>query len=289
MTDDATARPEGLIGDADAAMYRAKQRAGAPFELFDAGMRDRATQRLATETALHRALTRGELRLHYQPQVQLAVGATTGVEALVRWQHPERGLLAPAAFLAEAEATGLIHRLGAWVLEQACRQCVTWGGRYGMAVNLSARQVLHPDLQATVARVLRETGCDPALLCFEITETAVMDDVAAITTVLDGLHATGATLAIDDFGTGYSSLRALQQFPFDVVKIDRAFVAGLDSSKQEAAIVSAVISLAGALGLRTVAEGIETVEQLEHLRALGCETGQGFHFARPALAERLGL
>jgi diguanylate cyclase (GGDEF)-like protein len=282
----AHARPEQLVSDADAAMYRAKGRGGSPFEVFGAGMRERASERLAIETALHQALGRDELRLHFQPQVGMTTGEVNGVEALVRWQHPKRGLLLPGAFIDAAEETGLIHRLGTWVLEQACRQSVAWGGRLLMSVNLSARQVLHPDLPETVARVLRETGCDPSTLCFEVTETAVMDDVDGITVVLEDLKRLGATLAIDDFGTGYSSLRALQQFPFDVVKIDRSFVGGIASSEQEAAIVAAVISLSHALGLRTVAEGIETVEHLDCLRTLGCDTGQGFYFARPCAASQ---
>ncbi len=284
VTDVVSVGAEALVRDADAAMYRAKEGGGQPYEIFDAGMRERAVQRLSTETELHHALARDELRLHFQPQVRMATGALEGVEALVRWAHPERGLVEAEDFVSAAEETGLIHRVGAWVLEHACRQSVDWGGRLMMSVNLSARQVLHSELPATVARVLHETGCDPSTLCFEITETAVMDDVEGITVVLDDLKALGATLAIDDFGTGYSSLTALQQFPFDVVKIDRSFVAGLATSDQEAAIVAAVISLSHALGLTTVAEGIETVAHLDRLRTLGCDVGQGFYFGRPGPA-----
>lgn len=287
LTSSEGTRADGLIRDADAAMYRAKERGGALCEVFDAGMRERAVARLETETALHRALDRGELRLFFQPQMRMTTGAMTGVEALVRWEHPERGLLGPAEFIPAAEESGLIHRLGAWVLEEACRQSVAWGGRLRMAVNLSPRQLLHPDLTATVAGVLAETGCDPSTLCFEITETAVLDDVEAVTGVLNGLKALGATLAIDDFGTGYSSLKALQQFPFDVVKIDRSFVAGVATSDQEAAIVAAVISLSHALGLITVAEGIESVAHLERLRTLGCDIGQGYYFSPPCPAGRI--
>ncbi|MBA2349215.1 MAG: EAL domain-containing protein [Solirubrobacterales bacterium] len=289
VTDRPTARPESLVRDADAAMYRAKERGGALYEVFDTGMHRRAVRRLATETALHRALDREELRLHFQPQLEMASGRMTGVEALVRWQHPERGLVGPGEFIAAAEETGLIHRLGEWVMEEACRQTVAWQGRLTMSINLSPRQVLHPELVRSVGRIVRESGVDPRRLCFEITETAVLDDVDAATAVLEQLKALGASLAIDDFGTGYSSLKALQQFPFDVVKIDRSFVAGMAGSTQEAAIVAAVISLSQALGLRTVAEGIETVGHLEGLRTLGCDLGQGFYFGRPTPARYVVL
>ncbi len=289
VTDRASARPDSLVRDADAAMYRAKERGGSLYEVFDTGMRRRAVRRLATETALHRALDHDELLLFYQPQHDMRSGAVTGVEALVRWQHPERGLVAPAEFIPAAEETGLIHRLGAWVIREACRQSVAWDGRLTMSINLSPRQVLHPDLVRSVARLVHDSGADPTRLCFEITETAVLDDVDAATAVLEELKGLGATLAIDDFGTGYSSLKALQQFPFDVVKIDRSFVAGMATSTQEAAIVAAIISLAQALGLKTVAEGIETIGHLEGLRRLGCDLGQGYYFARPTRGARIVL
>ena len=275
------ARPEALVRDADAAMYRAKEHGGGTFEVFDDAMRARAVRRLETEGALHRALERRELVLHYQPQVRLATGALAGAEALVRWNHPERGLLAPGEFIGAAEDTGLIHELGAWVLEEACRALAATSGSTTMSVNLSPRQCLHPDLLPTVAEILRRTGADPSRLCLEVTETAVMDDIATMTDVLEGLKGLGATLAIDDFGTGYSSLRALQRFPFDEVKIDRSFVHGMAEAEQEAAIVGAIVSLSHALGLRAVAEGVETRAQVDRLRMLGCDLGQGYHFARP--------
>ncbi|WP_230316534.1 bifunctional diguanylate cyclase/phosphodiesterase [Conexibacter sp. W3-3-2] len=229
----------------------------------------------------------------------MVTGAITGVEALVRWNHPERGLVSPAEFITSAEETGLITTLGAWVLEEACRQSAAWSAaRPGrppitVSVNLSARQIAHPDLVATVAATIERTGVDPATLCFEVTETAVTDDHDRAAGVLHQLKALGLTLAIDDFGTGYSSLRALQRFPFDAVKIDRSFVRGIETSEQEAAIVAAIVSLSHALGLRTVAEGIEDVRQVQRLRGLGCDTAQGYFFARPAapaaLAELLGV
>jgi diguanylate cyclase (GGDEF)-like protein len=292
LASDAGARPEALIRDADAAMYRAKDRGGGIYEVFDDALRARAVHRLQVEHALHRAIDRGELEVHYQPQVRMATGALCGVEALVRWRHPERGLLAPDHFIPAAEETGLIHALGLHVLEVACRQAATWqaGGPAGvqMSVNLSPRQCLHPDLVPMVADVLASTGADPALLCLEVTETAVMEDLTAMGGVLQSLKSLGLTLAIDDFGTGYSSLRALQRLPFDVVKIDRSFVSGLHLSDQEAAIVAAVISLSHALGLRTVAEGVEEVAQVERLRGLGCDVGQGYHYARPCAVAELG-
>jgi len=292
------ARPEAVIRDADAAMYRAKERGGGVFEVFDDGMRERALRRLETENRLHRALHQGEFVLHYQPQVLLATGAVSGVEALVRWEHPERGLVPPGEFIASAEETGLIIALGAWVLEEACRQAAEWATARGdgpplvVSINLSPRQIAHPDLVATVAEVLERTGADPATLCLEVTETAVMDDHEAAAAVLNKLKELGLTLAIDDFGTGYSSLRALQRFPFDTVKIDRSFVQGIESSEQEAAIVAAIVSLSHALGLKTVAEGVEEIAQVDRLRALGCDVAQGFFYARPMspseLSSKLG-
>ncbi|MCW3038761.1 MAG: hypothetical protein JWM31_666 [Solirubrobacterales bacterium] len=290
---DAQARPEALIRDADAAMYRAKERGGGVYEVFDDAMRARAVHRQQVEHALHRAIDRHELEVHYQPQVKMATGALYGVEALVRWRHPERGLLGPAEFIPAAEETGIINALGLHVLEVACAQSARWalarpGMPIRMSVNLSARQCQHPDLVPTVADVLRRTGADPALLCLEVTESTIMEDLGAMGAVLAGLKELGLSLAIDDFGTGYSSLRALQRLPFDIVKIDRSFVTDLHRSEQEAAIVAAVISLAHALGKRTVAEGVEQVEQVERLRALGCDVGQGFHYARPTPVAELG-
>jgi diguanylate cyclase (GGDEF)-like protein len=285
------ARPEALIRDADAAMYRAKERGGGVYEVFDDQMRERAVRRMDTENALHRALDRGEFVMHYQPIVNMGTGALSGVEALVRWEHPDRGLVMPGEFIGAAEETGLIIALGAWVLETACRQAAEWaqpaqsGPPLRMSVNVSARQCGHPDLVATFDRILARTGVDPASLCLEITETALMEDVAASEATLHALKALGVAVALDDFGTGYSSLRALQRFPVDVVKIDRSFIAPIERDPQEAAIVAAVISLSHALGLETVAEGIETIAQVDRLRALGCDLAQGFYFSQPGPPE----
>jgi diguanylate cyclase len=289
----AGARPEALIRDADAAMYRAKERGGGVYEVFDDQMRERAVRRMETENALHRALERGEFAMHYQPIVNMATGALSGVEALARWEHPERGLVMPGEFIGAAEETGLIINLGAWAFETACRQSAQWaasprsGAPVLMSVNLSARQCGHPDLVATFGSILKRTGADPASICLEITETALMADVEASDATLASLKQLGLALALDDFGTGYSSLRVLQRFPVDVVKIDRSFVEPIERDPQEAAIVAAVISLSHALGLRTVAEGIETVAQVDRLRALGCDLAQGYYFAKPGPPESL--
>jgi diguanylate cyclase (GGDEF)-like protein len=289
----AGARPEALIRDADAAMYRAKERGGGVYEVFDDQMRERAVRRMETENALHRALDRGEFVMHYQPILNMATGALSGVEALARWNHPERGLVMPGEFIAAAEETGLIIALGAWAFETSCRQAADWaqmaqtGPPVRMAVNVSARQCGHPDLVSTFDGILERTGADPGSLCLEITETALMEDVDASEATLAALKDLGLAVALDDFGTGYSSLRALQRFPVDVVKIDRSFIAPIERDPQEAAIVAAVISLSHALGLQTVAEGIETIAQVDRLRALGCDLAQGYYFAKPGPPDEL--
>jgi diguanylate cyclase (GGDEF)-like protein/PAS domain S-box-containing protein len=274
-------RAEDLIRDADAAMYRAKERGKGRYEIFDEAMRADAVARLETESALRRALERGELRLHYQPAVELATGTITGYEALVRWEHPTRGLLSPSAFVPLAEETGLIVGIGEWVLREACTEAKRWSEPLTLAVNLSARQLAQHDLVAMVRTAISETGTDPSRLCLEITESAVMESGAATTAQLRALKSLGVQLAIDDFGTGFSSLAHLRRFPVDVLKIDGTFVAGLGREPQDASIAAAVISLAHALGLTTVAEGVETDEQLAILKELGCNLGQGYLFARP--------
>ncbi len=281
------ARAEALLRDADAAMYRAKERGGGTYEVFDDDMRARSVRRLEVENALHRALERDEFELHYQPQVQMGTGAVAGVEALIRWHHPERGIVSPVEFISLAEESGLIVGVGAWALKEACRQAAEWaeiprGRPLGMSVNLSARQCAHPELVDLVGDAIAETGVDPETICLEITETAMMTDLGASVRVLEQLRRLGVSLAIDDFGTGWSSLRALQQFPVDEVKIDKTFTDAVARDQEGAAIVAAVISLSHALGLRTVAEGVETVAQVDRLRALGCDLAQGYYFWRPA-------
>jgi EAL domain-containing protein (putative c-di-GMP-specific phosphodiesterase class I) len=251
-------------------------------------MRADAVARLETESALRRALDRGELLLHYQPEVDIVTGEVRGFEALVRWDHPARGLLAPSAFIPLAEETGLIVPIGEWVLREACTEATRWAGisdePLTLSVNLSARQLAQQDLVAMVRRAVAETGIDPSTLCLEITESAVMESGSATTAQLRALKSLGVRLAIDDFGTGFSSLAHLRRFPVDVLKIDGTFVAGLGHEPQDASIAAAVISLAHALGLETVAEGIETDEQHTILRGLGCDLGQGYLFGHPAPA-----
>jgi diguanylate cyclase (GGDEF)-like protein len=277
-----------FLANAEAAMYRAKRRGGSRVEVFGESLRIETLDRTKTEHALHRALERHELMLHYQPVVEIS-GATTvvGVEALIRWQHPNQGLVAPTRFVPVAEESGLIIPIGAWVLEQACQQLRAWNHHVGngpqgsVEVNLSARQIDDPRIVATVERILARTGLPPEHLTLEITESALMEDAAAALDVLRALKKIGVSLAIDDFGTGYSSLGYLQRFPLDFLKVDRSFVETLGVNADGEEIVSAVINLAHALGLKVVAEGVETAEQLEILRSLRCDFAQGFLFARP--------
>jgi diguanylate cyclase (GGDEF)-like protein len=293
ITRDAATEPSAILRDADAAMYRAKEGGRGRYELFDRGLRSRALRRLETESDLWRAIARDELVVHYQPVVDLRDGALLGVEALVRWEHPERGLVGPGEFIPVAEETGLIVPIGAWVLEEACAQVQRWRtalpacDHLGLAVNLSAVQLAQPGLAGTVASILATTGLPPALLTLEITESVLMDDVEASTRVMEEIKALGVAIAVDDFGTGYSSLAYLSRFPVDVLKIDRAFVAELGHGAQAWPIVTAIAGLAQALGLRTIAEGVETETQARALRALGCAHAQGFLFGRPAPANGL--
>jgi diguanylate cyclase (GGDEF)-like protein/PAS domain S-box-containing protein len=292
----ARSRPEALVENADAAMYRAKARGGNRREVFDQAMRARAKRRLAMHSSLYRAVERGEFRILYQPIHCLGSGRPVGVEALVRWEHPDRGLIGPDEFIALAEETGLIVPIGNQVLREACRQAREWqatGHRLGIKVNLSARQFVHPNLAGVVAEILAETGIDPALVYLEITETVLMEDVESTSGALTELKSLGVSLTVDDFGTGYSSLAYLKRFPVDELKIDRDFVGGLITDQEDSAIVAAIINLAHTLGLVAVAEGVETAEQLERLRELGCDIGQGYYFGRPlppdALSSRLEL
>jgi diguanylate cyclase (GGDEF)-like protein/PAS domain S-box-containing protein len=286
LTGDGKTRDD-LLHDADVAMYQAKasRRAGC-YEIFDrAAMGARSAERLDLEASLRKGLERDELEVFYQPLFGVAQGRVVGAEALVRWRHPERGLLTPDKFIGLAEETGLILPLGSFVLEEASRRARAWRDRLGadlsMSVNLSARQFQQRRLVEEVEEILSATGVDPRQICLEITESVVMADVEQTIGVLRRLKALGVRLAIDDFGTGYSSLGYLKHFPVDVVKIDRSFVIGLDTNPVDSAIASAVIGLAKALGMTTVAEGVETEAQLNHLQSLGCEVMQGYYFSRP--------
>jgi len=286
---------DSLIRNADAAMYRAK-RQGVSYEMFDDGMRSRVRARARTESDLHRAIEEREFRLLYQPQVDLRSGRVVGLEALLRWDHPERGVVEPAEFLWLAEETGMITKIGEWALRQSCLHARAWVARNGsplrVSVNLSARQHRDPDLVDLVERILTETRTDPATLCLEITENVLVNDADAAAQTLHALKGLGVRLSIDEFGTGHSSLGSLKRFPLDMLKVDRSFVSGLGTDTEDAAIVTAIINLAHSLGLQTVADGVETKEQVDELRALGCDVGQGFYFARPrpsdAIAELLG-
>ncbi|MBS1848027.1 MAG: PAS domain S-box protein [Actinobacteria bacterium] len=284
VVDDPTEDPDQVIRDADAAMYLAKQRGRARWEIFDRELRTRASQRLGVENALRRALAVGELVLHYQPVVDTSTDQTIGAEALVRWDHPTRGLLAPAEFLDIAEDSGLIVPIGDWVLATACahtRPLLEHDPRLVVAVNLSARQIDDPGLITRIESILGEAGVPPDRVILEITEGMLMRDAKRAGATLAELKRLGVGLAIDDFGTGYSSLSYLHRYPIDILKIDRSFVAGLGRDSGEEAIVEAIIELARALELRTVAEGVETRAQLEVLGHLGCRHIQGYLKSRP--------
>ncbi len=284
---------EDLLRRADLAMYRAKARGRNRWERHDPSVVDPAVGRLQLLGDLRRGVSAGELRLHYQPRVEVRTGALAGVEALVRWEHPTRGLLPPSEFIEVAEESGLIRTLGAWILEEAVGQAVRWQREdpdatpVEMAVNLSARQLADPALVDVVTAALARHGLDPSLLVLEITETALMGDPEAALGALTALRALGVGLAVDAFGTGDSRLTYLKQFPIDELKIDRSFVAGLGTDPGDTAIVASCIQLARALGLRAVAEGVETVTQRLALLDLDCDLAQGYHYARPLTAEAL--
>lgn len=283
--------PETLIKNADIAMYHAKETGRNKVEFFTAEMNARAMERLRLESDLRQALAMGQFVLHYQPQVDLAEGRITGVEALIRWQHPELGLIAPGQFIRLAEETGLIVPIGIWVMREACAQVQAWReqglGRLQVSVNLSARQFTDSDLPQIIDDVLRQTGLDPSQLEIELTETLLMSDVDYSSNVLAQLKARGLRVQIDDFGTGYSSLAYLKRFPLDVLKIDRSFVHDIAVDAADAAIAEAVIALAHGLGLGVIAEGVETYEQLAHLQAKGCFRMQGFYFSKPLPAQQM--
>jgi len=283
---------EALLRDADAALYLAKHRGRGRFEVFSETRRRELRARRQLDSELEQALDEGELRVWLQPEIELPSGRVIGFEALVRWEHPERGLLAPGEFIPQAERSGLIDRVGGWVLEEACRLGRRYrdaheGAPFVVAVNLSARQLTDPTLTARVTAALEDSGLQPDELCLELTESALMDDADLSLIALRALKALGVRLAIDDFGTGYSSLSYLRRFPIDAVKIDRSFVSGLGSRAEDAAIVTAVLTLARALGLSAIAEGVEQTGQRDELIRLGCIAAQGFLFSPPRPAEEL--
>jgi diguanylate cyclase (GGDEF)-like protein len=278
-----------VMQNADTAMYHAKANGRNNYQFFKADMNTRAIRRLFVESSLRRALKEGEFVLHYQPQIDLASGAMTGTEALIRWRDPDLGLVYPDQFIPIAEECGLIVPIGRWVLREACRQVQAWldaGLRaVPVAVNISAVELRHKDFLEGVALTLKETGLAPSYLELELTENILMHDAESSASVLAALKAMGVQLAIDDFGTGYSSLSYLKRFPIDTLKIDQSFVRDLATHADDATIISAVIGMGRSLKQRVIAEGVETHEQLAFLQAQQCSVGQGFQFSHPLSAE----
>jgi EAL domain-containing protein (putative c-di-GMP-specific phosphodiesterase class I) len=267
-------------------MYRAKSRGKARYAVYEAGMHEEVVERLELEADLQRALDRNELVVHFQPIVELKYGRIVGLEALVRWAHPTRGLVAPGMFVPIAEETGMIQPIGSWVLAQACRHVARWQEEYPretplmLSVNLSGRQLMSPELAAEVERALTESQLASGSLILELTETVLMQDSDATIKQLMSLKRLGVKIAVDDFGTGYSSLQYLQRFPIDILKIAKPFVDGLVAKINDATMARAIADLSRTLGLGTIAEGIETEDQHLRLRTLGCALGQGYLFSK---------
>jgi EAL domain-containing protein (putative c-di-GMP-specific phosphodiesterase class I) len=285
-----TVTTDQLLRQADAAAQAARQAGGGSVRRWDAELADRARRRAEVEDALRGAAGRGELVLHYQPEVSLRTNRIAAVEALVRWQHPEWGLVAPGEFVPVAESSNLILEVGRWVLDTAAEQCSRWRARYGdrtptVSVNMAARQLEQDDVVEQVAEALARSGAEPGDLCLEITESVLMEDLDRTIATLTRLKGLGVLLAVDDFGTGYSSLSYLRRFPVDVLKVDQSFVSGLGHDPEDSAIVQAVVHIGRALRLTTVAEGVETGHHVIELRELDCDLAQGYHFARPQPAD----
>jgi diguanylate cyclase (GGDEF)-like protein len=281
---------DALLRNADTSMYTVKRAGKASYTFFERTMHERVMRQLQLDAELRHAVDRNEFVVQYQPIMHLATEAILGAEALLRWQHPTRGLLAPGAFIDRVEENGLIVPIGRWVVEQACRQLRSWDHDHeqiGMSVNISARQLQDETFLADVRRGTDAAGIDPRRLTLEITETALMQDTEATIDLLGQLKLLGVRLALDDFGTGYSSLSYLRRFPVDVVKIDRSFIEDVGEGPEESALPDAIIALCQAFRLETVAEGIELRRQLDHLQAVGCHAGQGFYFSQPLSPEKL--
>ncbi len=282
-----------LLRKADTAMYHAKEGGRNRCSFFDRQMNADADERLALRNELRRAIDREEFVLYYQPQVDLVSGAIIGAEALIRWRHPERGLLAPGHFISIAEESGLIVPIGEWVLHEVCRQAVVWqnGGfpELVVAANLSAVQFKQSELESTIVSALLKSGIDPRLLELELTESILIKDTEQVLSTIRRIKSFGIKLSIDDFGTGYSSLAYLKRFSVDKLKIDQSFIRDLETDPGDAAIVRAVIQMARSLGLRTIAEGVENQRILEHLRVSHCDEAQGYHIARPMCADEFAI
>ncbi len=280
-------RAGDLLRNANIAMHRAKEAGKNCYQVYETSMRNQSSERLKLENDLRRAVERGQFVLHYQPQVELESGKVVGVEALVRWEHPERGLVYPAEFIPLAEETGLVVSIGRQVLEEACRGAQMFFDRFReprltMFVNLSAKQFRHPRLAEEISGILEKTGMEPGHLALEITESVVMSDAPAADSTLKELKALGLRVAVDDFGTGYSSMSYLLSFPVDYLKVDRSFVSGLfTGGTKDEVITSGIINLAHALDLGVIVEGVETKEQLARLQGMNCEAAQGYYFAKP--------
>jgi EAL domain-containing protein (putative c-di-GMP-specific phosphodiesterase class I) len=280
---------QSLLKNSGAALYRAKQQGGNNYQFYTPDMNERALKRLALENQLRWAIERKEFKVYYQPQVNISTGQVVGMEALVRWQHPELGLVSPAEFIPLAEDTGLISPIGEWVLRTACAQTKSWQDSgfsfLHVSVNLSPRQFQQPDLLLMIERQLKESGLEPASLELEVTESSVMKNAESSISTLRELKAMGIKISIDDFGSGYSSLSYLKHLPIDVLKIDQSFVRDMTEDPKDAAIVMAIIQLAHSLQLKVNAEGVETEEQLRFLRLLRCDEMQGYLFCRPLPVE----
>ena len=285
--------PEELLRKADTAMYQAKENGSPKYEVFELSMYERVLERLELENNLRCALENEEFKVYYQPIINLQTGEVWGVEALVRWEHPKRGLLTPQQFVPVAEASDLIVPIGRWVLEEACKQAKEWLREHPrirplvVCVNFSARQLQHPECVQTVEEVLWKTGLEPGSLCLEITESAYVRATASQILSLERLKGLGMRISIDDFGTGYSSLSYLKQLPADTLKLDKSFIAEIRENVKDRAIVSSITNLANALGMGVVGEGVESEGQAEQLKEMGCELAQGYHFARPLASQAL--
>jgi EAL domain-containing protein (putative c-di-GMP-specific phosphodiesterase class I) len=278
-----------LIRNADLAMYQAKEKGRNTYQFFEKGMNVRAVERQSIEGDLRCALERNEFVMHYQPKIDLKSGEITGVEGLVRWQHPEKGLVGPMQFISVAEDCGLMLPIGKWILRESCRQAKAWQDAglplFEMAVNVSSVEFRSDQFIGSISTILKETGLEPGYLELELSESVLMQHAESSVPVLQKLKAMGVRLAIDDFGTGYSSLSYLRQFPIDTLKVDQSFIHEINADTDEATIISAVINMGCRLKHRVIAEGVETAEQLAFLRAHGCDEGQGFYFGRPMPAE----